>query len=306
VTRLPALLAVVLLVGAPPAWGGDALSVVTTTTDLRALVDAVGGDRVRVESLAPAQHDPHAVEVKPGQLARLREAALLVRVGLDHEPWLPRALRAAGNPRLYPRAAGDLDVSTGVELLQTETVRARPERGGHVHGLGNTHYWLDPENARVITATILGGLARAAPADHARFTANRARFIERLDAGLARWSRAAAPLRGLRVVVAHDSWVYFARRFGLVVVAAIEPSPGVPPSPQSLAALTARMREVGVPLVIAEPWSNGAVVSQVAARAGARVVTLPSSVGADPEAPDYLALFDLDVRRLVEAAAAPR
>ena len=295
---------VVLLLTAAPAWGGGELSVATTTTDLRALVEAVGGDRVRVESLTPAVHDPHAVEVKPGQLGRLREAALLVRIGLDHEPWLGRAVRTAGNPALGRGAAGDLDVSAGIELLDTETVRARPARGGHVHGLGNTHYWLDPENARVITATILGGLARVAPADQAAFTANRARFLARLDAGLARWTRAAAPLRGLRVVVAHDSWPYFARRFGLTVVAAIEPSPGLPPSPRSLGDLTSRMRESAVRLVIAEPWSDSSVVSQVAARGGARVVTLPASVGADPEATDYVALFDVNIRRLVEAAAA--
>lgn len=300
---LAALLAALLLAAAP-AWGGGALSVVTTTTDLKALVEAVGGDRVRAESLTPAVHDPHAVEVKPGQLARLRDAALLVRIGLDHEPWLARAVQTAGNPALARGARGDLDVSTGIELLDAETVRARPARGGHVHGLGNTHYWLDPENARVITASILGGLARVAPADQAAFTANRARFLARLDAGLARWTRAAAPLRGLRVVVAHDSWPYFARRFGLTIVAAIEPSPGVPPSPQSLGALTTHMREGAVRLVIAEPWSNPSVVSQVAARGGARVVTLPASVGADPDATDYLTLFDLDIRRLVEAAAA--
>ena len=115
-----------------------------------------------------------------------------------------------------------------------------------------------------------------------------------------------APLAGLRVVVAHDSWPYFARRFGLVVVAAIEPSPGVPPSPQSLGALTARMREGGVRLIIAEPWSDPSVVAQVAARSGARAVILAASVGAEPEARDYVALFDLNVRRLAEAAAAPR
>jgi ABC-type Zn uptake system ZnuABC Zn-binding protein ZnuA len=194
-------------------------------------------------------------------------------------------------------------VSVGVELLQAETVRAQPERGGHVHGLGNPHYWLDPENGRVMTATILAGLARVAPADQAAFAANRARFLQRLDAGLARWARATAPLAGLRVVVAHDSWPYFARRFGLVVVAAIEPSPGLPPSPQSLAALTARMREGGVRLILAEPWSNSSVVAQVASRSGARSVILAASVGAAPEAGDYVSLFDLNVRRLVEAAA---
>jgi ABC-type Zn uptake system ZnuABC Zn-binding protein ZnuA len=300
--RLPALLGV-LLWAAAPAWGGGLPSVVTTTTDLKALVEAVGGDGVRVESLAPAVHDPHAVELKPAQLAQLRAAALLVRVGLDHEPWLRPALRAAGNARLHPGAGGDVDASAGVELLQAETVRARPERGAHVHGLGNPHYWLDPENARVITATVLDGLARIAPAERPRFTENRARFLRDLDAGLARWTRATAPLRGLRVVVAHDSWPYFARRFGLTIVAALEPSPGMPPTPQSLGTLTTRMREGGVGLIIGEPWSSVAMLRQVAARSGARVVTLAASVGADPEARDYLALFDLDVRRLTEAAA---
>jgi ABC-type Zn uptake system ZnuABC Zn-binding protein ZnuA len=66
------------------------------------------------------------------------------------------------------------------------------------------------------------------------------------------------------------------------------------------------MREGAVRLIIAEPWSNSAVVAQVAARSGARAVILAASVGADPEARDYLALFDLNVRRIVEAAAAPR
>src|SRR5262249_19721527 len=76
--------------GAARARAGRWLDGATTRTDLKALGAAVGGDRVRVESLAPALHEPHAVDVKPGQLARLKSAAFLVRVGLDHEPWLAR------------------------------------------------------------------------------------------------------------------------------------------------------------------------------------------------------------------------
>src|SRR5437870_5323491 len=267
----------------------------------KALVEAVGGDRGRVESLAPAVHDPHAVDVKPGQLAKLKTAALLVRIGLDHEPWLARVRRAGGDPRFTPGGPDDLDVSKGVELLQTETARVRSERGVHVHGFGNPHYWLDPANARPITRAILEALARLAPADRDAFAANRTRFLARLDDALARWTEALAPYRGTRAVVVHDSWPYFARRFGLVVVAAVEPAPGVPPSAASLAALTAKMRQARVRLVIGEPSSNASLVSHVAARGGARAVVLVPSVGADPEAGDYVALFELDVRRLVEA-----
>ncbi len=295
-----------LLLAAAPVWGGGPLPVVTTSTDLKALVQAVGGDRVQVESLALPLHDPHAVDVKPGQLAKLKAAALLVRIGLDHEPWLARVLRSVNDPRFVPGSPHYLDTSKGIQLLQADRPRIRAERGVHVHGYGNTHFWLDPENARPITEAVLDALAHLAPADRPYFDANRQRFLERLDAGLKRWSEAMIPYRGTRVVLVHESWAYLAERFGLVVVAAVEPTPGVPPSPSYLATLTQKMREAGVKLLIAEPYSNASVVSQVAARSGARAVTLIPSVGGDPEARDYLALFDVNIKRLTEILAQTR
>jgi ABC-type Zn uptake system ZnuABC Zn-binding protein ZnuA len=173
-----------------------------------------------------------------------------------------------------------------------------------VHGFGNPHYWLDPENARPITERIQGALARLSPGDAALFEANRAQFLRMLDAGLTRWRAALAPYQGTRVVVAHESWPYFARRFGLTVVAALEPTPGVPPSAAYLAALTGRMKASGVRLIIAEPSTSASLVAQVAARAEARAVILIPSVGGDPEARDYLSLFDVNVTRLAAALAA--
>ena len=298
-------LALVLLAAAP-ARGGGMLDVVATSTDLKALVEAVGGERVRVESLAPALHEPHAVDVTPGQLARLKSAALLVRVGLDHEPWLARVRATVSDPRFAPGAAADLDVSRGIALLQTETPRVKSEQGVHVHGFGNPHYWLDPANARPMTQTILAGLARLSPDAREAFSRNRARFLERLDAGIRRWTDAMAPYHGARVVAFHDSWPYFARRFGLVIAATVEPVPGVPPSPASLAALTAGMKDAGVRVLIVEPSASRSVADRVAGPSGARVVTLVPSVGGDPEARDYVTLFDVNVRRLTEALAGAR
>jgi ABC-type Zn uptake system ZnuABC Zn-binding protein ZnuA len=293
--------AALVLWAAAPAWGGGPLAVAATSTDLRSLVEEVGGDRVRVEALAPPLQDPHAVEVKPGQIAALRGASLLVRIGLDHEPWLAGLLRTVGDARFAPGGPNVLDCSKGIELLQADTARVRPEQGVHVHGFGNTHYWLDPENARPITAGILAALTRLLPADRAYFESRRADFLKRLDAGLARWTGALQPYRGARVVVVHESWPYFARRFGLQIVAAVEPTPGVPPSPAYLAGITKQMKETNVRVLIAEPYSSAALVARVASLGGARAVTLVASVGGAPEVPDYLALFDLDVARLAEA-----
>ncbi len=285
------LLALALGVPSAQAAAAEKLRVVATTTDLQALVLAVGGDRVEVESIAAPNQDPHSIELKPAQLARLRTAALVVRIGLDHEPWLARA----------QTAAPVLDVSGGVRLLQAETPRLRAARQAHVHAYGNTHYWLDPENARPMTAAILGALMKLRPADRPHFEAQRDDFLRKLNLQLQGWTAALAPYRGIKVVVIHDSWAYFADRFGLAIVAAAEPTPGVPPSPAELASLFSRMRQAGVRVVIADPHSSPSLVGQVAERGGARAVTLVPSVGADPAASDYISMFEVNVQRLLGA-----
>lgn len=274
-----------------------ALPIAATTTDLRDLVAAVGGERVHVESLSDPRHDPHARELLPRQLTRLKTAALVVRVGLDHEPWLRRAVAAVG------AQAADLDLSRAVTILDADTPRLRADARAHVHAYGNPHYWLDPENARLMTGRIAETLATLDPDGGAAFVANRARFLARLDAGLARWRAQLAPFAGTRIVVAHDTWPYFARRFDLVIAAAVEEQPGIPPSPAHLARLVERMRAAHVRALVAEPGAAPAILRRLAEATGARLVTLAPSVGAEPEAADYIALFDLNVGRLAAALA---
>lgn len=286
------LLALAALIASAPAAAvaQERIAVVTTSADLKSLVEVVGGDVVEVASLAVPEQDPHSVEIKPGQIVRLQRAALVVKIGLDHEPWLAR---------LPAVKAVVLDASRSVALRQTETPRLRVERKAHVHAFGNTHYWLDPDNARSITAQIADALGNLRPEEKVVFDDNRARFIAALDAKIATWEAALAPFAGTRIVVVHDSWAYFAARFKLQIVAAAEPHPGIPPAPSELAALLARMREASVRILVADPHANPALVRQIADKSGARAVTLL------PSGNDYLALFDENVRRLSQALKEP-
>jgi ABC-type Zn uptake system ZnuABC Zn-binding protein ZnuA len=282
-------MALAALVAAAPetASAQEKVRVVTTSADLKSLTEAVGGDRVAVESLAAPEQDPHSIELKPTQLARLRGADLLVKIGLDHEPWLIRALLTSKTPVV--------DVSKSIRLLQTETPRLRVERATHVHAFGNTHFWLDPHNARPITASIFEALTALRPADKTRFETNRDTFLVRLDIKIAEWGTALAPYRGTKVVVVHDSWAYFADCFGLQIVAAAEPHPGIPPSPAELAELFQRMREFDVHILIAEPHSNPALVRQIAEKGAAKAVIL------SPSGSNYVGLFDANVKQLTAA-----
>src|SRR5229473_8251279 len=126
------------------------LNVVTATTDMAALTQEVGGEKVTVDSIAKGYQDPHFVEAKPSFLLKLRQADLLVVVGLQLEiGWLPPLITQSGNSRIQVGANGYLDASQFAEIMeipQGSITRAM----GDVHPMGNPHYWLDPDNGRRI------------------------------------------------------------------------------------------------------------------------------------------------------------
>lgn len=290
-----ALAVVLALCVTPPQATAQAVSptlrIVTTTTDIKDLVIAIGGSKVDVHSLAAPSQDPHALELKPAQLSLLRGAGLVVRIGLDHEPWLAK----------MQTEAPVLDLSRNVRLLQTDTPRLRAERQAHIHRFGNPHYWLDPDNARLMAMSITQALTKLRPFDRAWFEGNRAAFNAQLDARIPRWKASMAPYAGTKVVVLHDSWVYFFDYFHLSIVASAEPNPGIPPSPAELATLFSRMRDAKVRLIVANPDSNPALVRQLVEHTSARPVTLVPSVGGEPAIKTYLSLIDLNVARLAKA-----
>ncbi len=271
------------------------LRLVATTAELCSLALAVGGGAVAPTCLVPPGADGEDFQPRPQDLARLRDAQVLVRVGVDYDLWLDKPLSDSGNAAIQRGAPGYVDASSYGALLDVRAGGIGAD-AGHAHGRGNPHYWLDPRNAEFITAAILEALAWVDPANARTYDANRSVFLGRLDAKIADWTRMlehAPPL-----VAYHDSWPYLARRFRLHIVGVIEPRPGVPPGPSHLAALARAARDAHVGAVIREATSPSSDCGFVARASGAKVVILASSVGAVPEAADYIALIDYDVRTL--------
>src|ERR1700687_3781893 len=144
-----------------------AVRVVATTADLAALAAAVGGDLVEVETIVPPGSDPEAFEPRPGDLDKVRHADVLFRVGLGYDYWLDRLAGQTADKRLMRGGEAYVDASAGIPLLEIRGQSVVNE-GGHAHGVANPHYWLDPENAAIITAGIAEALARRAPAQAPR------------------------------------------------------------------------------------------------------------------------------------------
>ncbi len=278
------------------ATSARALDVVTSTTDLAAITEAVGAGRVKATSIAKGYQDPHYVEAKPSYMLKVRKADLLFYVGLQLEiGWLSLLVEGARNSSLVSIPAG-----TGITILEVPTGEVSRSQGD-IHPEGNPHYWLDPRNGLIIAGTISQRLRQAEPEMDSEIAAASRRFKELLRERTATWERKMAPYRGRQIVAYHKQWEYLANWLGLRIVGYIEDKPGVPPSPAHLAALIRQMRRQSIPCVIAATFVDPKIPKLVAGKAGARFVVLPSSVGAVPEATDYIRLFDIITDRLAEA-----
>ncbi len=325
------------LVGAASA---APLKIVTTTSDLAALAEAVAGDHAQIDAICDGTRDPHFLQAKPSYIIQARDADLWVCVGLELEVgWAPAVVNASRNPRIRPGTTGYLDASTGIARLEVPQQRVSRVMGD-VHAAGNPHYWLDPLNGRIMAATLAARLRQLDPAHAADYTRNLEAFKLALDSRmfgtelcshsggeqlwalllkgqlveylrdtpelppLGGWLGAMRPWAGRRIITHHRSWVYFAHRFGLDVVAELEPKPGVPPSASHLAGVIELARQVDARLLLVEPFYGRKAADKVAARIGGRVVVQRNSAVAGQMPNGYLQMFDRIIAELAAAFAA--
>jgi ABC-type Zn uptake system ZnuABC Zn-binding protein ZnuA len=284
---------------------GTPLRVVTTTEDLASIARAVAGERVEITSIARGYQDPHFVEAKPSYLLKLRNADLLIAVGLELEVgWLPSLLQQARNPKLL-RATNYLDTSTSAEILEKPPGQVSRAMGD-VHPFGNPHYWLDPDNGRKIAQAIASKLGSLDSAGAETYKRNLAAFSAKLAQKQKEWDSLMAPYAGTEIVTYHNSWPNFARHFKLEVVGYVEPKPGVPAGPAHVVSLITMMRSRRVPLLLMEPYFDSKLPRSIADKAGATLLVFPPSVGGEPQIKDYFSLFDYDLGLFVKAMQAKK
>ena len=287
------------LVAPGGAHAQEKVRVVTTLPVFAELVKAIGGDLVEVTAVATPLQDPHFVDAKPSYILAASRADLFVVAGMDLEVgWEPLLREGSRNAAIQIGGPGYVDASAHVQKLGVPTGRLDRSRGD-VHPYGNPHYWLDPLNAVPLTADIALALTRVDPRNAGTYNDRRRAFLATLERRMADWRGRMAPLDGTPVVSYHESWEYFARRFGLEIVGTLEPKPGIPPSPSHLAQLMDRMRARDVKLILQEPYYEDDNPALVARETGARIVELPNQ---PQPGQDYFAFVDALVDRVTAAA----
>ncbi len=292
-----------LLLALVPAAAGASLQVVTTTDGLAALARDVGGDRVAVTALSHGNQDPHFVDPNPNLAVKLRDADLLVDVGLDLEiGWLPPLVNQSRNAGIQPGNERRFTAASAIRVLDVPT--GPVDRSlGDLHPAGNPHFLDDPRRAVEVAQAMAAKLASLDPAGAAGYRARAADFARRIGADEQRWLAALKPFRGQAIIAKHPTVTYLARWAGLRIVGYLEPKPGVEPPPSHLAEMVEVARAQKVRAILVETYYDTRTAALVAKLSGARVASIPGDVGASRTATGYQAYMDEVVKALAGALA---
>ena len=276
------------------------LNVVATLPDFGSLAREIGGDKVEVMVLAKPTEDPHFVDARPSFVVQLRTADVLIEGGAELEiGWLPPLLQNARNPKIEAGKPGRVIAAEGLRLMNVPANATRA--AGDVHALGNPHFMTDPIIAKAVAQHIAQAFSAIDPANAAVYEANNKKFEATINAKLQEWGAAMLPFKGQNVVAYHDSWVYFAHRFGLNIDVFLEPKPGIPPSPSHLVEVIAQVKARKIKAIIIEPFHDRKIAEKVASATGAKVVDFAQFPGGMAGTDSYVKLMDTLVSRLAAA-----
>ncbi len=276
------------------------LNVVATLPDFGSIAREIGGDKVEVTVLAKPTEDPHFVDARPSFVVALRNADVLIDGGAELEiGWLPPLLQNARNPKLEAGKPGRVVASQGIRLMNVPTNLTRA--AGDVHAFGNPHFMTDPIIAKAVAQHIAQSFSAIDSASAAFYEANYKKFEAAINAKLQEWGAAMLPFKGQHVVAYHDSWPYFAHRFGININIFLEPKPGIPPSPSHLAEVIDQMKAQHIKAIIVEPFQDKKVADKVASSTGGKVVEFAQFPGGVSGTETYVKLIDKLVAGLAEA-----
>lgn len=276
------ILIIILTVGSVSA----KTKVVTSSSDLAAIAKEIGGDLIEVKSIASGKKNLHYIEILPSYMLKVSKADIYLKIGLSHDYWADNIIDGARNNDLLI-----VDCSNGVDVLEKPTGKIDASMGD-IHAEGNPHYWLNPDNGHVIAENIYEALIKSDPDNQSDYQNNYNSFNKKLDSAISVWQTQSATIPHREIVTYHNSWPYFARAFNLNIVGFIEPKPGIEPTASHSAELIKLIKQRKVTLIFKEPYFSARAPQSISEATGARVVTVPSSVGGVDGVKTYFDLFD--------------
>jgi len=286
-------IAVLMLLSIAITWGK--VKVVTSTSDLAAITREVGGNLVKVESIARGSQDPHYIEVLPSHMLKVKRADIYLKVGMELDLWADKIIGGSRNKNLVI-----IDCSENIKAQEVPAGKIDASMGD-IHRFGNPHYWLDPLNGPVIAESIVRALSLKDPENAAKYEDNLRIFIETIRKRQESWLVKYADLKDVEVIYYHNTWPYFNNRFGLQVLDFVEPKPGIMPTPNHVDHLVKLIQNKQLKILAMEPYFSDKAPNYLVQKTDIKVVKLAPSVGAQEGTDTYLEMIQYNLDALQNA-----
>ena len=276
---------------------GPSPRVLTTVAPLTNIARNVGGTSIDLRGLIPGGTDSHTFEPSPADMRLMAAADLIILNGLDLETPIEKLALANKKPGARLLKLGEQTITRQEYVFD----RSFPQSGGHP----NPHLWMNPVHAVRYAEIMRETLIELDPSHAARYQERTARYTARLLA-LDRAISVAVmtvPPANRKLLTYHDSFAYFAPRYGLTLIGAIQPSSFSEPSPRDVARLIGQLKREKVPAIFGSEVFPSKVLDQIAREAGVRfVATLrDDDLPGAPDAPEhsYIGMMRENVRTMV-------
>ena len=251
----------------------EKLPVVATYSILGDMVAQVGGNHIQLTTLVGPGGDAHTFEPSPEDGRALARAKLVFENGLEFEPWLDDLFTASGS------GAVRVVVSQGIEALPAPEEHhgdeGHAEGENHREGEFDPHIWHDVNNVISMVETMRAGLAAADPANAANYQANATTYIAALKEldSFVQEQVETLPAARRKLVTSHDTFGYFAKRYGFEIVGTAlgVSTEAADPSAAEIATLVSEIKAAGVPAIFAENVSNPQLIETIADEAGVKL-----------------------------------
>lgn len=227
--------------------------VLTSIKPLQLIAAAVQDGVAVPEVLLPPGASPHNYALRPSDVRKVQSVDLLYWIGPDMEGFLPRVLKGRSLPSVAVQDLPGMKLRHFAEDSHSHAEDADEHDHDHRPGTLDAHLWLSPVNARVIASRMAADLSAADPANAARYQSNLKAFNERLDALDARLKTRLAGIAGKPYFVFHEAFDYFEDAYGLKHTGVFSVAAEVQPGAQHVAAMRARLQQVGKTCVFSEP-----------------------------------------------------
>ena len=274
------------------AYADDKVPVVASFSILGDIVQEIGGERVTVSTLVGANADAHVFQPAPQDAKRVAEAKLVVTNGLGFEGWIDRLIKASGRKPMVVVA------SKGINPIKS--------KDDHGHGGLDPHAWQDVGNVKRYAATIAAALAKIDPEgadDYARREAAYQAKLDALDAEI-KASIAAIPVERRKLITSHDAFGYFAKAYGMTMIAPQGVSTETEASAKDVAKIIRQTKAEKIPAMFLENVTDPRLIEQISRETDIKIGgKLYSDALSAPDglAGSYIAMMENNIREMKKA-----